>query len=36
MGMNASLAVVPLDAEVAREAEADWGSAWVEMAESAS
>jgi transposase len=32
MGMNAALAVVPLDAEVAREAEVDWGSAWVDMA----
>jgi transposase len=32
MGMNAALAVVPLDAEAAREAEVDWGSAWVEMA----
>ena len=32
MGMNAALAVVPLDPEVAREAEVDWGSAWVVMA----
>ena len=32
MGMNASLAVVPLDAEVAREAEVDWGSAAVDFA----
>jgi transposase len=32
MGMDAALAVVPLDAEVAREAEVDWGSAWVVMA----
>src|SRR5260370_9236089 len=32
MGMNAALAVVPLDAEVAREAEVDSGSAWVVMA----
>jgi transposase len=32
LGMNAALAVVPLDAEVAREAEVDWGSAWVVMA----
>lgn len=32
MGMNAAQAVVPLDAEAAREAEIDWGSAWVVMA----
>jgi transposase len=32
MGMNGALAVIPLDAEVAREAEVDWGSAWVVMA----
>src|SRR6266481_8261510 len=32
MGLNAAQAVVPLDAEVAREAEVDWGSAWVEVA----
>jgi hypothetical protein len=32
MGMNGALAVVPLDPEVAREAEVDWGSAWVVMA----
>ena len=32
MGLNAAQAVVPLDPEVAQEAEVDWGSAWVVMA----
>ena len=31
-GYGARQAVVPLDPEVAREAEVDWGTAWVEMA----
>ena len=31
-GGGARQAVVPLDPEVAREAEVDWGTAWVEMA----
>ena len=30
-GYGARQAVVPLDPEVAREAEVDWGTAWVEM-----
>lgn len=31
-GWGSKQAVVPLDPEVAREAEVDWGTAWVEMA----
>ena len=31
LGLNASVAVVPLDPEAAREAEVDWGSAWVRI-----
>jgi transposase len=31
-GQSGKEAVVPLDPEVAREAEVDWGTAWVEMA----
>ena len=30
-GLNRSRAVVPLDPECAREAEVDWGTAWVRM-----
>lgn len=32
LGLSSAAAVVPLDPEVAREAEVDWGSAWVVMA----
>ncbi len=31
LGLKASVAVVPLDPEAAREAEVDWGSAWVRI-----
>ncbi len=31
-GLGSAQAAVPLDPEAAREAEADWGTAWVEMA----
>ena len=32
LGMGGSQAVIPLDPEVAREAEVDWGEAWVRVA----
>ena len=31
LGLNAAVAVVPLDPEAAQEAEVDWGSAWVRI-----
>ena len=31
LGLNRPMAVVPLDPEQAREAEVDWGTAWVRM-----
>jgi transposase len=31
LGLKSAVAVVPLDPEAAREAEVDWGSAWVRM-----